>query len=31
MTEQREGVTFRITLPIDAEARLMQEVVIDVA
>src|SRR6266550_3608408 len=31
MTEQREGVTFRITLPINAEARLMQEVVIDVA
>jgi signal transduction histidine kinase len=31
MTEQQKGVTFRITLPINAEARLMQEVVIDVA
>jgi two-component system, NtrC family, sensor kinase len=31
MTEQHEGVTFRITLPINAEARLLPEVVIDVA
>ena len=31
MTQQREGVTFRITLPIRAEAFMAQEVVTDVA
>lgn len=31
MKEQREGVTFRITLPIHAEASVTQEVVTDVA
>jgi two-component system NtrC family sensor kinase len=31
VTQQREGVTFRITLPIRAEAFLIQEVVTDVA
>jgi two-component system NtrC family sensor kinase len=31
MTDQREGVTFRITLPIHPEASLAQEVVTDVA
>ena len=31
ISQQREGVTFRITLPIHAEAPLIQEVVTDVA